>query len=93
MEVFGNVLIKTDLHRGGKNTQTHEPVTPTNRTSHEVEQCVLAWRKQLKAQSPLGEHGCDAIRREMQQRECPLLPSRATINCILKRHGTLEGRR
>ena len=81
------------LDRVDWNTQVHEPVTPTNRTSLEVEQCVLALRKQLKEQSPLGEHGCDAIRREMQQRECPLLPSRATINRILKRHGMLEGRR
>jgi len=30
---------------------------------------------------------------EMQQRECPLLPSLATINRILKRHGMLEGHR
>jgi hypothetical protein len=29
----------------------------------------------------------------MQQRECPFLPSRPTINRILKRHGVLVGRR
>jgi hypothetical protein len=50
-------------------------------------------RKQLKEQSPLGEHGADAIRREMQQCGCPFLPSRPTINRILKRHGMFDGRR
>ena len=65
---------------------------PVNRTSAEVEQCVLTLRKQLKENSPLGEHGADAIIREMQQRDCPMLPARATVNRILKRHGELDGR-
>jgi hypothetical protein len=53
---------------------------------------VLTLRKQLKDHSPLGEHGADAILREMQQRDCPMLPARATVNRILKRHGELVGR-
>jgi transposase len=65
---------------------------PVNRASAEVEQCVLTLRKQLKENSPLGEHGADAIIREMQQRDCPVLPARATVNRILKRHGELDGR-
>jgi hypothetical protein len=81
------------LDRVDWNTPNNEPRTACNRTSKEVEQCVLSLRKQLKEHSPLGEHGADAIRREMQQYECPLLPSRPTINRILKRHGVLDGRR
>jgi transposase len=65
---------------------------PANRTSENIEQCVLTLRKQLKENSPLGEHGADAIRHEMQQCECPVLSSRATVNRILKRHGELDGR-
>jgi hypothetical protein len=81
------------LDRVDWNSQVNEPVTPTNRTADEVEQCVLSLRKQLKEHSPLGEHGADAILREMQERQCPLLPSRPTINRILKRHGVLDGKR
>jgi transposase len=66
---------------------------PSNRSSPVIEQCVLLLRKQLKENSPLGEHGADAILREMEQRECPSPPSRATVNRILKRHGVLDGRR
>jgi hypothetical protein len=58
-----------------------------------VEQCVLSLRRQLKEESALGEHGADAILHEMRQRQCPHLPSRATINRILKRHGVFDGRR
>ena len=65
---------------------------PANRVAAEVEQCVLMLRKQLKDNRSLGEHGADAILREMQQRECPVLPSRATVNRILKRHGQIDGR-
>ena len=64
---------------------------PVNRASAEVEQCVLNLRKQLKENSALGEHGADAILREMKQHDCPVLPSRATVNRILKRHGELDG--
>jgi len=65
---------------------------PANRIAADVEQCVLTLRKQLKENSPLGEHGADAILHEMRQCECQGLPSRATVNRILKRHGELDGR-
>jgi transposase len=80
------------LDRVDWNDQSKGSAKPVNRTVTEIEQCVLALRKQLKENSPLGEHGADAIRREMQQRNCPMLPSRATVNRILKRHGELDGR-
>ncbi len=34
-----------------------DPPRPANRSSEEIEQCVLAIRKQLKEESVLGEHG------------------------------------
>jgi hypothetical protein len=81
------------LDRVDWNSQVNETGTATNRTTENVEHCVLALRKQLKEESALGEHGADAILQEMQQRQCPFLPSRATINRILQRHGVLDGRR
>ena len=81
------------LDRVDWNDQTDGTSTPVNRSSLKIEQCVLTLRKQLKEDSPLGEHGADAILREMEQRECPLPPSRATVNRILKRHGAFDGRR
>ena len=81
------------LDRVDWNTQANATAPVSNRTSKGIEQCVLSLRKQLKEESALGEHGADAILREMQQRKCPHPPSRGTINRILKRHGVLDGRR
>jgi transposase len=66
--------------------------TANNRVETYVEQCVLTLRKELKEQSPLGEFGADAIQYEMKKRKCPKVPSRATINRILKRNGVLDGK-
>ena len=41
------------------------PKTPHNRSSTELEEMVLAIRKELKETSVLGEYGADAIHREM----------------------------
>jgi len=80
------------LDRVDWNDQPDGPTKPANRSAGEIEQCVRSLRKQLKENSPLGEHGADAILREMKQRNCPTPPSRATVNRILKRHGELDGR-
>lgn len=80
------------LDRVDWNDQPDGPSKPVNRSTSEIEQCVLHLRKDLKESSPLGEHGADAILREMERRNCPRPPSRATINRILKRHGELDGR-
>ena len=74
------------------NSQPSGPTKSEDRTSTTVEQCVLALRKQLKEHSPLGEHGADAILRELKQQNCSTPPSRATINRILKRYGEQDGR-
>jgi len=60
-------------------------VKAANRTPDEVERQVVEVRTFLQDESALGEHGADAILREMENRECPHIPSRATVNRILKR--------
>ena len=52
------------LDRINWNDQPDESVKPVNRSNENVEHCVLTLRKQLKEDSPLGEHGADAILRE-----------------------------
>lgn len=69
------------------------PKTPRNKVSVHVEQCVLAIRKDLKKNSPLGEHGADAVRNEMQRLGCVCLPSRASINRVFERNGAFDGRK
>jgi transposase len=68
------------------------PKTPHNRSSVELEEMVLAVRKELKESSVLGEYGADAIHREMVRRGCKQIPTPRTINRILDRRG-LEYRR
>ncbi len=72
--------------------QPDGPSKPANRSSEKLEQCVLAIRKQLKEESVLGEHGADAILREMKSYDRPNIPSKATVNRILKRHGAFDAR-
>ena len=67
------------------------PKVVANRTSAEVETCVVRLREWLKDVSDLGEHGPDAILREMEKLRCPTIPSRATIHRILERHGVMDG--
>jgi transposase len=67
------------------------PRQPANKTASELEDLVLALRKELKQTSALGEFGAAAIRRELQQRGCVLLPSVRTIGRILQRRGALDG--
>ena len=45
-----------------------------NRTSKEVEKCVLETREWLRKSSTLGEFGALAIHRQMEEWECPCLP-------------------
>jgi len=69
------------------------PKTPYNRSSMEMEEMVLAIRKELKEISALGEYGAEAIHREMTQRGCQQIPTTRTINRILDRRGQFDGRR
>lgn len=69
------------------------PKTPHNRSSTELEEMVLAIRKELKETSALGEYGADAIHREMERRDCEEIPIPRTINRILDRRGQFDGKR
>jgi hypothetical protein len=93
VERWNNHALGKRLDRVDWSDQVNESAKPANRSPENIEQCVLSLRKQLKENSSLGEHGADAILREMGQRNCPEPPSRATVNRILKRHGELDGRR
>jgi len=69
------------------------PRTPHNKSSLEVEEQVLAIRKELKEVSALGEYGAEAIHREMVERKyANILPVR-TVNNILQRRGQFDGKK
>ena len=69
------------------------PKTPHNRSSTELEEVVLAIRKELKETSVLGEYGAEAIHREMMRRGGDEIPTLRTINRILDRRGQFDGKR
>ena len=81
------------LDRASFANASKAPKRVANRTSLEVEQTVLRIRQHLKAESPLGEFGASAIRREMQGRKLTPLPGLRTLNRILERNGALDYRR
>jgi transposase len=64
----------------------------SNRSPEELEDQVVAIRKQLKTCSDLGEYGAAAIRQEMLRQSQSVVPSIRTIGRILKRRGALDGR-
>jgi len=80
------------LDRVDWDDRSKAPKVVANRTSEEVQRCVVRLRNQLKDFSDLGEFGPDAILREMEKLGCEHRPSRATIHRILERHGALDGR-
>lgn len=81
------------LDRASFENASKAPKRVANRTSLEVEQTVLSIRQHLKEESPLGEFGALAIRRELGRRKLAALPSLRTINRILERNGALDYRR
>jgi len=68
------------------------PPVAANRTPVRVERTILAIRRRLQQDSPLGEHGAAAIHRELLQRQLSHVPCVRTIGRILGRHGILDGR-
>lgn len=63
-----------------------------NRTTSELERHILQVRQQLRETSVLGEYGACAIEATLQS-ENAIVPSPATINRVLARHGVLDGHR
>ena len=66
---------------------------PVNKTPPELEDLLVALRRELKETSALGEYGAATIRWELQRRHIRPLPSLRTIGRILERRGALDGRR
>lgn len=69
------------------------PQRPANKTCWEIEELVLAVRRELKETSALGEYGQAAIERELRRRGVAHAPSQRTIGRILERRGALDARR
>jgi len=69
------------------------PRRPANRTDAATEDLVLTVRQELRQTSALGEFGAAAVRRELQARGVPAIPSVRTLGRILLRRGALDGRR
>lgn len=72
------------------------PACQARRTPVQIEDEILAIRRQLAQESVLGEYGAAAIRRELEGRAGDHqagLPSLRTIGRILDRRGALDGRR
>ncbi len=65
----------------------------SNRTDPAAEGRVLAARRWLAERSDLGEHGAEAVRRELVRLGVTPVPSVRTIGRILLRRGALDGRR
>lgn len=66
---------------------------PVNRSAADLEDLVLALRRELKETGDLGEFGARAICAALEDRGTDPLPSARTIARILDRRGALDGRR
>jgi len=65
----------------------------TQRTVDELEERVLALRRQLRKDSDLGAYGADAIQQALREQGFADPPSLRTIHRILQRRGALDSRR
>jgi len=66
---------------------------PHNRTSRRLERTILAIRRRLREDSPLGDCGAQAIAAEMRELRTASIPCVRTIGRVLARNGVLDGRR
>jgi hypothetical protein len=77
--------------------QLDEPASGTPPTGQqnptELEDLVVALRRESKESSALGEYGAATIRWELQRRHVGPLPSLRTIGRILEHRGAMDGRR
>jgi len=82
----------TRLDRVDWSDHADGPHEPHNRTTAEIEDLVLDWRRKLRTESDLGEYGAAAIRHEIEATGL-LSPSERTINRILDRRGVFDSQR
>ena len=66
-----------------------KPGRAWNRTAAKLESRILEVRRELRETSVLGEYGARAIE-AMLKAEQPVVPSLATVNRVLGRHGALD---
>lgn len=66
-----------------------KPGRAWNRTEAEVEHRILQWRQELR-ESILGEWGARAIHTALAAQQAEAVPSLATINRVLARHGAQD---
>lgn len=72
---------------------SHAPHQQAAQTPQEIEAHILQLRQELAKHSDLGEYGAQAIRRNLlasARSDLDTVPSLATINRILKRHGVFD---
>ncbi len=75
---------------------SHAPHQQAHQTPQEIEERVLKLRQELAKHSDLGEYGAQAIRRsllESAKDDPETVPSLATINRILNRHGAFDSKK
>lgn len=75
---------------------SHAPHQQAQQTSPEIEAHILKRRQELAKQSDLGEYGAKAIRKNLLDSDPKTpgtVPSIATINRILKRHGVFDAQK
>ena len=74
---------------------SHAPHQQAAQTLQEIEVRILQLRQELAKQSDLGEYGAKAIHRNLlasAKSDLDTVPSLATINRILKRHGVFDAK-
>lgn len=74
---------------------SHAPHQQARQTPQQIEERILQLRQQLAQHSDLGEYGAQAIQRSLMvlyKENTQAVPSLATINRILKRHGVFDAR-
>jgi Homeodomain-like domain-containing protein len=69
---------------------SRKPGRAWNRTGASMERRILQLRRELRESSDLGEYGARAIADALEAAGDPQVPSLATINRILGRHGVLD---
>lgn len=66
-----------------------QPGRAWNRTATQLESRILEVRQELRERSVLGEYGARAIEAELKAQQA-VVPSLATINRVLARHGAVD---
>lgn len=83
------------LERVDWEDNSHAPHRQAQQTPQQIEERILKLRQELANHSALGEYGAQAIQNALlasNQQAPQRLPSLATINRILKRHGVFDAK-